>query len=367
MRVARQPARIIAAACCLMVAAAGAAFAGPSRESVASSSTPEYGLHQDLTFDGYAWRRDQAMNIASSMHAQISRNSFLWAKIEPKQGTFDWTVPDAVVQGLGSRGIEPLFVLYGSPSWANGTDPSTPDASLYVPPAGKAFDTWLDKYAAFVRQAVLRYRGSVQKWEIWNEPNERYFWKPRPDVALYARFYTRIRQTILGADPKAQVAVGGLAGLCCSIDIPGVSFLDKLLAQKAPIDNVAIHPYPGKGQSPDVHIAWENNFDDIAMIRQHLVQAGKPVPIWVTEWGWSSAAVGSANQANYLARSLDLLRTAYPYVTVATYFLDYDRGTTYEQGLFDSSFRPKPAADAFKRFMDTAAQAAPAKTLPRNR
>ena len=51
--------------------------------------------------------------------------------------------------------------------------------------------------------------------------------------------------------------------------------------------------------------------------------------------------------------------TAYPYVTVATYFLDYDRGTMYQQGLFDSSFRPKPAAAAFSRFMQSVAKVAP--------
>jgi hypothetical protein len=342
-----------------MAAAGGAASAGPTRDSTATSNTPEYGLHQDLTFDGYAWRRDQAIGLASSVHAQISRNSLLWAKIEPTQGALDWTIPDAVVQGLSAKRIEPLFVLYGSPSWVNGTDPATPDASLYVPPAGQSFEVWLDRYATFVRLAVQRYHGSVHKWEIWNEPNERYFWKPRPDVALYSRFYTRIRDTILRVDPGAQVAIGGLAGLCCSVDIPGVSFLDQLLAQKIPIDIVAIHPYAGKGQSPDAHVASENNFDDIAMIRQHLVRAGKPVPIWVTEWGWSSTAVGQAKQATYVGKSLDLLRTAYPYVTVATYFLDYDRGTTYQQGLFDSSFRPKPAAAAFSRFMQSVAEAAP--------
>ena len=122
---------------------------------------------------------------------------------------------------------------------------------------------------------------------------------------------------------------------------------------------MAIHPYAGQGQSPDAHVAWENNFDDIAMIRQHLVRAGKPVPIWVTEWGWSSTAVGPAKQATYVGKSLDLLRTTYPYVTVATYFLDYDRGTMYQQGLFDSSFRPKPAAAAFSRFMQSVAKVAP--------
>ena len=37
-----------------------------------------------------------------------------------------------------------------------------------------------------------------------------------------------------------------------------------------------------------------------------------------------------------------MLRKQYPYVTVATYFLDVDHETEYEQGLFDANYNPKP-------------------------
>jgi len=92
------------------------------------------------------------------------------------------------------------------------------------------------------------------------------------------------------------------------------------------------------------------------MIRQHLVRAGKPVPIWVTEWGWSATAVGQAKQATYVGKSLDLLRTAYPYVTVATYFLGNDVSA--------GSLRQLVPAEAGGRvqslcFMQSVVQAAP--------
>ena len=328
-----------------------ASGSSPGRTS-ALSSAQEYGLHQDLTFDGYAWRRAKGIAVAASVHAQISRNSFLWAKIEPSPGVFDWSIPDSVVNDLGAKGIEPLFVLYGSPSWANGVPASTPDGVLYVPPEGPAFDRWLSNYVTFVRKAVTRYKGRVAKWEVWNEENERFFWKPAPSVDQYARFFTTIRTAILAADPQAQVAVGGLAGLSCSIDIPGVDFLKGLVARNVSFDYVAIHPYSSLGQAPNVHIQWQDNFDDIGLIHDYLVSVGMSVPLWVTEWGWSTAQVDPAVQAQYIATSLELLRTRYRYVTVATYFLDKDHDTAYQQGLFDASYDPKPAAAAFLAFMD---------------
>jgi len=47
-----------------------------------------------------------------------------------------------------------------------------------------------------------------------------------------------------------------------------------------------------------------------------------------------------------------MLRTLYPYVTVATYFLAVDdEGGEYTAGLFDASYSPKPAAAVFADFV----------------
>jgi hypothetical protein len=318
----------------------------------------KYGVHQDLTYDGYSWRRAKGIDAAASVHAQISRNSLLWSKIESTPGTYDWSIPDSVVDGLIAKGIEPLFVIVGSPSWANGSAPDMPGSQYYVPTDDKAFSTWVRAYSAFVRNAVARYKGRVTKWEIWNEENEHFTWKPQPITSQYAQFFTAIRSAILSVDPKAQVAVGGLNGLCCGVDIPGASFLRALIAQNVKFDSVAIHPYSTLGHAPDVHWQWHANFDDIGMIHDLLVAAKRNVPLWVTEWGWSSGQIGTTLEADYLGRSLNMLRTQYPYVTVATYFLDVDHGTQYQQGLFDPNYRPKPAAAVFANFVESLASTA---------
>ncbi len=321
----------------------------------------EYGVHMDASWDGYQWRRDQVIAQARDvLHAQVARNSFLWHLIEPTEGHRDWSRMDSLVDGLTSAGIDPEMVVYGSPSWANGTPTSTSSYYLYVPTDDAAFQRWVDQYVDFMREAVRRYRGRVEKWELWNEQNLHWNWNPAPSVDQYARWYTAVRNAILEEDPNAQVAIGGLGGLSATgpNNIKGLDFLDQLLARGIKPDYVAIHPYSGQQQAPDTHIRYETNFDDIALVHDHLTARGSDAPIWVTEWGWPTTQVDLATQAAYLIKSLQMIETQYTYVKLATYFINYDRAA-YSYGLFDSSLNPKPAALAFGQFMDSLKSAPP--------
>ena len=324
-----------------------------------AAAATEYGVHMDLTFMGYAGERAQSIARArDGLGATISRNSLLWDKVERTPGQRDWSLPDAVVGELGAAGLEPLFTIYGSPAWANGVAPGTPDSRSYVPQDDQAFDAWVESYAGFAREAARRYRGRVHRWEIGNESNEHFFWKPRPDARRYAQWYRALRAAILAEDPTAQVAVGGLAGLAAGGDIPGIRFLQQLAALGVHPEIVALHPYPSDEHAPDVHLQWKDNFDDIGMVHDYLERSGHPARIWVTEWGWSSARLGAERQAQYTAKSLEMIRDQFPYVEVATMFVEHDL-PTYSQGLFRADGTAKPAAGAFARAVRAAGDRAP--------
>ena len=122
---------------------AGGVLAVPAFAAVSGSAPPsktQFGVHQDLTYDGYDWRRAKGIAAAAAIHAQISRNSLLWSKIETTPGTYDWSIPDSVVDSLRAKGIEPLFVVVGSPLWANGAAPGQPDNQYYVPAVHSILD-----------------------------------------------------------------------------------------------------------------------------------------------------------------------------------------------------------------------------------
>jgi hypothetical protein len=312
---------------------------------------PEIGVHSTLAFEGDAQRRDATVTaIHEILGAQVVRDSLLWNQIEPVEGRLDWSRTDSLVEELRAAGIEPLLVIYGSPSWANGVPDSTPGQYLHVPPRGAAFDAWLAHYSDFLAAAVERYHDYVRRWEIWNEPNLAAFWRPQPDPDAYRHVYETLRATILRVDPTAEVAVGGLGGLSATSapSIRGIAFLRRLTRTHPPIDNVAIHPYATGDHPPDLHFPGENNFDDIERVHDLLVAERERASIWVTEWGWSSATVGEIRQARYLNRSLAMLEHRYRFVRVATYFVDHDLPPEFFQGLLDENLKPKPAARVFR-------------------
>ena len=311
---------------------------------------PLIGVDSTLAYDADDQQRAATVAaIHTILHPRLVRDSLLWNEVEPVEGERDWSVPDGVVTDLRAAGIEPLLVVVGSPSWANGVPESKPGHDLYVPPRGPALDSWLQRYSKFLAAAVRRYHVVVKHWEIWNEPNLIDFWRPRPDPVVYGQVYYTLRATILSADPTASVAVGGLGDLTVAPapSIPGLAFLRRLARTRAPISNVAIHPYTSLAHPPDVRVSGENNFQDIERIHELLVSLREPALIWVTEWGWPSASVGRQAQARYLGRSLAMLENRYPFVSIATYFTDHDL-PMFSQGLLDRNLTAKPAASVFR-------------------
>ncbi len=275
---------------------------------------PEIGVDSTLAFDGDPEHRVETVAaIDRFLHPQVVRDSLLWNETEPVKGRRDWSRTDSVVEELRAAGIEPLLAVFGSPSWANGVPDSMRAHYLYVPPRGAALDAWLHEYSDFLAAAVRRYHHYVRRWEIWNEPNLAVFWRPRPDPTAYRHVYETLRATILRVDPTAEVAVGGLGGLSATSapSIRGLAFLRRLTRTSPPLDAVAIHPYATSDHPPWVHVPSENNFDNIKRVHDQLVADGERASIWVTEWGWSSASVGTSPQAPYVNRSLKMLEHRY--------------------------------------------------------
>lgn len=309
--------------------------------------TPRFGVHQDLLYNSSASSRAQVIaRTTELLHPSVSRNSLLWDRIEPEPGHYDWEAADEIVDDLVAAHVQPLLVLVGSPPWANGAG-AEPDHQFYVP-AGTAFGKWLAHFRDFAATAARRYRGRV-RWEVWNEPNEAVFWKPAPDVSEFAALYQAVRSAIHAADPGAEVASGGVNSLTRTdrAGFAGLDFLGKLLEAGMRPDAVAIHPYTSREMGPLQHLAGENNFDDIALVHDLLAARGAgATPLWVTEWGWSSATVGPDRQAEFIRQSLELFNDHFAYVRVAIVFVDYDR-PRFKEGLLDADLQPKPAATAF--------------------
>ena len=259
------------------------------------------GLHMDMTFSDDQGVNARAVTLARTVYAKVSRNSFLWHRVEPEKGKRDWTQFDQIVDMLDKAGIEPLMCVYGSPTWASGATGNEDQYWLHVPTESAKFDAWLAQYRDFMREAVTRYKGKVRKWELWNEENISDAWRPKANFDQYVAWFKAMREVIRSVDPDAEIALGGLGNLTFVGEgsMPGYLFLENLYEKGVYPDVVAIHPYTKV--APDQFKQWDNNFDDISLIHRIMESHGQSArPLWITEWGWSSGEIGEQRQAMYL-------------------------------------------------------------------
>jgi len=98
---------------------------------------------------------------------------------------------------------------------------------------------------------------------------------------------------------------------------------------QASFDVVATHPYQGVSDAPpersdDGNRWWVTRVEAVRVLM--VANGDGPKPIWFTETGWSAHAnapgtlpyrlgVTEAQQADYAARLIRLVRATYPYVT----------------------------------------------------
>ena len=110
------------------------------------------------------------------------RMPLYWFASEPRPGSYDFEGFDAAVGAAAEHGIRVMPFVYGTPEWLSRDHARPPLAS------GKARRAW----SSFLRLLVDRYgpggdfwrgrerRLPIRRWQIWNEPNFRIYWHPRP-------------------------------------------------------------------------------------------------------------------------------------------------------------------------------------------
>jgi hypothetical protein len=197
---------------------------------------------------------------------------------------YQWTFDDTVASSLAVHRLRWLPIIDYSAAWAQsipGQNHSPPRSSVDYAAYAAAFAARYGPGGSFWRERPDLPALPVQAFEIWNEPDSGYFWVPNPDPARYGRLYAAARDSIHAVDPSARVLVGGLAGAAQSLPV----LLAANPTLRGRIDGVGIHPY---GPSPSAVLA------NVAAARRVLDQFGLPtVPLYVTEFGWTTSPPGA--------------------------------------------------------------------------
>jgi hypothetical protein len=260
---------------------------------------PSFGLNSHL-ITRYPQLGSMSVPANTLMELGISwvREDFHWHRVEPRPGAWDWSFPDAAMQELRQRNINVVGVLGPSVGWATPYAGDTPDDVSYYAP-----DT--DKFVAYARAVVTRYQHDVHYWEIWNEPDHPYFWRPHPDPAAYADLLIRTSNAIRQIDPDATILIGGFNPF-------NTEFVRSVAAVEGAwesFDIVAVHPYVDPYSPEDGNIAAS-----VDIVHALNYEFGAK-PIWATELGWSSGPgdrdsfghTDEEEQASFLVRSMLLL------------------------------------------------------------
>lgn len=288
------------------------------------------------------------------------RIPFNWAQLEPEPGRYDFAALDAEVLAAARSGVRILPFVGATPAWIS-PDPNRPPLG-----SSRARRAW----AGFLRVLVGRYgpRGSlwrgreeampIRRWQIWNEPNFRLFWRPRPSPSGYARLLSLAAGAIRRADPGAEIVLAGVAPVSAGL-WPWV-FLRRLLrvpGVKKNFDFVAVHPYA---------VRVSDVAEQVESARFVMAEAGDRrtrllvTEIGVASWGtFSSDFVrGDAGQARFLASAFErLLAMRARWRLAGVDWFTWRDETTPDRrcsfcqgaGLLDADGKPKPAWWALKR------------------
>jgi hypothetical protein len=331
----------------------------------------------------------EQFNTLQKGKVKTMRVAIVWAGIQPKRGTFEWGGVDEEVERAAKSGIELLPFLVGSPTWAipNATVPGAGGAKApaHLPTTGTSANAW----RTFLKAAVARYGDGgtfwsehplvpdvpIKNWQIWNEPNFKYF-VAKPNPTEYGQLVKISSATIKSVDPEASVILAGLfakpAGarhlnasgkvvFGTSPNYYGAYFLEQMLKTnpgiKSRFQGVALHPYVARYRQLPA---------EIEEVRKVLTKAGDPTEsLWITELGWSSEppqgpsnvfAVGASGQARELKGAFTLLKQDQPKFRLAhVYWFSVDDAVETcnfcnGSGLFKKGFIPKKSWTEFVKF-----------------
>lgn len=208
-----------------------------------------------------------------------------------------------------------------------------------------------DAFAAYAANLARRYP-QIQAWEVWNEPNTSFFWRPAVGVAAYTNLLEKTYLAVKTGNPKAKVILGGLSpGDTASVadSVAAGQFLSAVYqgGGGAFFDAVAYHAY-GTGPLDD----WLR--DSLLGIRSVMDWNGDIAkPVWITEMGCYTEGPGfvtEAWQAEYLLQARTFL-SQIPYIERVYWYTLRDASESSDPeanyGLFRADGTPKPAVKAF--------------------
>jgi len=320
----------------LLLLAAAALLTWLRADAVVLSGGGMLGLEDSSGWLAANSQNPRVMDILEALEAGMLRVHLDWSATEPAADAYAWSFQspeglkdyDQLLSALERRGVRPVLVLEGGPSYGNHLYPQQP-----VPR-----DQLLARWEAFVHAAVARFGKKVHYWQIGTRINDAEAWgrvlfpsapspSAPPDPLLYGEMLARAYSIIKAAHPSDTVILGGLAlgGDCTFHPLTYLQTLDELDVWYAfdviSLDLPALDGAPeivapdACGRMPQVQTSMPLT-DSVKAVSEFVQSVGQK-PIWVGGLTFSSETLsGLAEQhgtlpqvieSDYLARASTLL------------------------------------------------------------
>jgi polysaccharide biosynthesis protein PslG len=299
---------------------------------VAGQVANSVGVNAFLEQEVEPQRRQLSLELLRNAGVGWIRQELPWEQVEPlardqttdpKFGGSTWAKFDDIVDRATGLGLKLILRIDTSPRWALPAD--APDG--LGPPIEDA------AYWDFVGQVATRYKGRVDAYQIWNEPNLNSEWgrKP-PDAVAYARLLRGASERIHSVDPSARVLMAAMAPTLTenSDALNELVYLQQMYdaGARGSFDVLAVQAYGLRGGPDDPRVdASDVTFSRPLLVRQLMERNGdSATPVWATEMGWNVnppstpeqrfGRVTPSLQARYTVRAFDRVRAQWPWMQV---------------------------------------------------
>ncbi len=314
-------------------------------------------------FGRHSWDFGPLLPFMRKMGVSWIKDEIYWHQVETEKGRYAIDeVNEAWIRQATDAGIRLIFSLtYGNHLYENPLDP--------------------DAYANWCRFMAAHFRGRIDVWEIWNEPQNMWFraqyggqWNgagESPWVEKFAEMVEKASKAVREGNPEAVIISSGGSPPATH------HLLNRFGERLVELDGLAEHPYPFRLPpetmpygGPEIlardGVATVDDDHSFSSLIRRLRELGRKIDddpsIWITEVGYTTYLPGRGvglsygftpeAQAAYLVRMVVQSLTA-EVSAVCVYDLMNDGPDLFESehnfGLLDHAMQPKPAVEAFAR------------------
>jgi hypothetical protein len=354
----------------------------PERRCAPSPGRLEVAIQDNAgLLQGHYGYRDQALRQIKELGASWLKASLVWNLVAPRPDSqeapeevdYDFSEHDALLDAADQHGLcMELAVMGPAPAWAS-------DGALGVQ------DPDRELFAEFARAAAEHFRGRVARYSIWNEPNHAGWIRPLAEgPETYRGLYEAGYAAIEEVDPGAQVLIGETAPYARPGEVVApLEFLRELTCldrdyqpvrecEPLEADGYAHHAYDFD-HPPDYVYPGRDNvtigtvdrlaeaLDRVAEARALLTPDGRPLPIYLTEFGYFASGrrrIPAERRAEWLPQAFEIARRN-PRVRQMLQYLFYNpppdhSGASFNTGIVHLDGRPGPAYRALAEWAERA-------------